>query len=203
MAASDLQSDIDYMKSLAQDGQRGPLRNGVTLMAAGLIYAAASVAQYPVALNILPQSGNLSAAIWLISTFVFVIVAVTAGRRSRSAVCNAGNRAAGAAWSAVAIAIVATIATLALVGRTSEEAVHAAVSFITPAVLILYGIGWWVSASMNGGGWLRWVSLSSFAAAPLVALLADRPEQLLAYAACLILFAAVPGFILMRGEKAA
>jgi hypothetical protein len=78
----------------------------------------------------------------------------------------------------------------------------AAISYlIAPVVLILYGIGWWVGGAIANRRWVKMTAFGSFLAAPVIGLLAGRPEQLLAYAACLILFTTVPGILLVRGNK--
>ena len=71
-----------------------------------------------------------------------------------------------------------------------------------PVVLILYGVGWWVGGAISGKTWVKWVAFGSFVGAPLITLMAGRPEQLLAYAVCLVAFTTVPGVIVMRGNKA-
>ena len=73
---------------------------------------------------------------------------------------------------------------------------------LAPIVLVLYGVGWWVSATASGTGWLRIVAWGCFAGAPTLCVLTNRPEQRLAYAVALVLFAMIPGWALMRAEKA-
>jgi len=196
---SNLQSDIDYIKSMAESGGRAPMKNGAILFWAGLLYGGASIAQYLVALNILPASNSLSAAIWLGVTLVFLALVIFISRRNRHKGTAAG-RAAGMAWAAIGFGIMVLMTSLSLVARAINDA-HAAVFMITPVILVLYAIGWWVSAVVSGSNWLKTVGVGCFIAAPLVSLLAGRPEQLLANAVALFLFAMVPGLVLMRNAK--
>jgi hypothetical protein len=198
---SNLQSDIDYMKSLAEAGSRGPLKNGVTLFWAGLLYGGASVAQYAMIQGWLPKSSAVSAGIWFGASILFGILACVFGFNRMRVKGSASNRASASAWSAVGIGIVAFIACVAIVAniyQTFEPLSY----LIAPVILILYGMGWWVSALMSGTGWLKLVSLGCFAAAPAISCLAGKPIQMLAYAGCLFLFAMLPGIVLMRAEKA-
>ena len=197
---SSLQSDIDYMKSLAEDGGRGPMKNGAILFWAGILYGGASVAEYGVAMNILPQTGWFQMTIWFGASLLFAVIAAIFGRRNRGA-RNSSAKAYDSAWSAVGIGIAFLILSTFLVARQVQN-VQAITFMIAPVILVMYGMGWWVSAMMSGQGWLKAISFGCFIGAPVMALLAGRPEQLLAYAAALVLFASVPGFILMRAARA-
>ena len=197
---SSLQSDIDYMKSLAEDGTRGPMRNGAILFWAGILYAGASVAEYGVAINILPQNTLFQMAIWFGASLLFAILAAVFSCRG-CGVRSTSAKAYDSAWTAVGMGIGFLILSVFLVARQVQD-VQPITFLIAPVVLVLYGMGWWVSAMMSGQGWLKAISFGCFIGAPVMALLAGRPEQLLAYAVALILFATIPGFILMRAARA-
>jgi hypothetical protein len=197
---SSLQSDIDYMKSLAEDGGRGPVKNGAILFWAGLLYGGASLAEYGVAMNVLPQTGWFQMTIWFGASLLFAIIAAIFGRRNRGA-RSSSAKAYDSAWTAVGIGIAFLILSTFLVARQVQD-VQAVTFMIAPVILVMYGMGWWVSAMMSGQGWLKAVSFGCFIGAPLMALMAGRPEQLLAYAVALVLFAAIPGLILMRAARA-
>lgn len=197
---SSLQSDIDYMKSLAEDGGRGPMKNGAVLFWAGILYGGASLAEYGVAMNVLPQTGWFQMTIWFGASLLFAVIAAIFGRRNRGA-RNASAKAYDSAWTAVGIGIAFLILSTFLVARQVQD-VQAVTFMIAPVILVMYGMGWWVSAMMSGQGWLKAISFGCFIGAPIMALLAGRPEQLLAYAAALVLFAAIPGFVLMRAARA-
>ena len=198
---SNLQSDIDYIKSLAEQGVQGPLKNGRTLFWAGLLYGLAAIAQYAMIMGWLPKSGAVSAIIWFGASILFGILAAVFGFDRMRIKGSIGNRATASAWSAVGMAIVALLVSIAVVANIYHN--FEPLSYlIAPVILLFYGMGWWVSALMSGQGWLKLVSLGSFVAAPAISLLAGQPIQMLAYAGCLFLFAMVPGLVLMRAEKA-
>jgi hypothetical protein len=74
---------------------------------------------------------------------------------------------------------------------------------LTPSVImVFYGIGWAVSATMYRNQVLWWLAAGSFVAAPLLAALADQEAQYLAYAAALFLLMALPGWLLMQRARA-
>jgi len=201
MTTDQLESEIAYMKSLAVSGGHGPLKNGANLFWAGLLYGGAAVAQYAIIKGYLPRGLWVTAGVWLgVSLAYAVIIAMTVGSSRKDAEAPA-SRASHSAWSGVALGLLAFFASMIVMANIVAD--FSTVSFLmAPIVLVLYGVGWWVSATASGTGWLRLVALGSFAGAPVLCLLTGHAEQMLAYAAALVLFAMIPGFILMRAEKA-
>ncbi len=200
MSDNPLETELAYIRALAEQGSIGPMRNGASLVTAGLVYAAAAIAQYLAVLGVLPRMAWMSALIWLGATAVFAAISFMFRFNRYSATKTAGGRAAAAIWSGIGIAIMFFILCLIVIANVLKD--FAAVSFlIAPVVLILYGVGWWVGGAIGGQGWVKWVAFGSFLSAPLITLMAGRPEQLLAYAVCLVLFTSVPGVILMRASK--
>lgn len=198
--SNNLQSEIDYLKTLAVDGDRGPLQFGSVLFWTGIIFGGASVMQY----LFLAQIINLVnpwflAFMWLGAGFLFSLVIILSIKKNFRK--SAANRASGSVWSAIGWAIFAFFISLFAFGLRLQES-EQLLALAAPTVLILYGIGWWVSASMSSQGWLKAVSLGCFVTAPILAFMGGMPEQLLVYAACLILFATLPGLRLMQLAKA-
>jgi len=201
MADNPLETELAYIRALAEQGSMGPMRNGASLVTAGLVYAAAAIAQYLAVIGLLPRTGWMSALIWLGATAVFAAVSFIFRFNRHSAHKSVGGRAAAAIWSGIGIAIMFFILCLIVIANVLKD--FAAVSFlIAPVVLILYGVGWWVGGAISGKAWVKWVAFGSFVGAPLITLMAGRPEQLLAYAVCLVVFTTVPGIVIMRGDKA-
>ena len=200
MSDNPLKDELAYIRQLAEQGGVGPMRNGASLVAAGLVYAVAAIAQYLAIKGFLPQTAWMSAVIWFGATIVFAAVSLAFGFNRHSGQKTMGGRAAAAIWSAVGIAIMFFILCLIVIANVLKD--FSAVSFlIAPVVLIFYGVGWWIGGAIGGQGWVKLVAVGSFAAAPLITLMAGRAEQLLAYAVCLILFTTVPGVVLMRGNR--
>lgn len=201
MTTNELHDELAYIRRLAEQGSVGPMRNGASLVWAGFIYAAAALAQYAVTLGYLPRTVWASVVIWLGASIVFAVAAYYCRFNRREGVeQSAGSRANAAAWSGVGIGIMFFILCLIVIANVMKD--FAAVSFlIAPVVLLMYGVGWWVGAGVSGVKWVRLIAFGCFAAAPAITLMAGHAEQLLAYAACLVLFAALPGLALMRAEK--
>ncbi|WP_443749287.1 hypothetical protein [Asticcacaulis solisilvae] len=202
MTTDQLESEIAYMKSLAVSGGRGPLKNGANLFWAGLLYGCAAVAQYAMIKGFLPQKVWVAAGIWLgVSIAYAVILAVTVGGAAKCVEAPA-SRTSHSAWSAVGLGILSFFSAMIVMVNLVPGELNTLSFLLAPIILVLYGVGWWVSATASGTGWMRLVALGCFGGAPVLCLLVNRPEQLLAYAAALVLFAMVPGYALMRAEKA-
>jgi hypothetical protein len=201
----DKTADIAWLRNLAEEGARTPMRGAAILLAAGLIFGLASVVHWTVASGLLDLPSTTFNLLWLGATGVFLVVVTVANLMlSRaSGVTTTANRAIGAVWTGVGTGIFALFTSLAIIGIRLEAGVAPAMlTLIPPAIMVFYGIGWAVSAAMQKSRWLGWLAAASFVAAPLLALLAGQSVQYLGYAGCLFGLMAVPGFLLMRSARA-
>jgi len=197
-----LKDDIAFMRALAQDGRRGPMIGGATLVSAGVIFSIATLVCWAMATGLIAAQAAWFLGDWVAAMGIHVaVMAILVGRWRRKGhpgAAGAANRAFRWAWSACGWSIAVIFAGSALtVWRTHSWMVFA--SFPT-IILALYGAAWSVSAAMSDRKWMRWVAVGSFAAALGMALVPDVSAGYLAFAAALILLAAVPGYILMREE---
>lgn len=194
-----VQDDIAYMKALAQEGRQGPLLGGSVLVAAAVIFGAATVGQWMMELGRIPNGGWESLSLWLSAAVVFVIVLVVLIRRIESACAGASgmNRSVGAAWSAIGYGIFVTWVALMVFGwRTGEWSVMA----LMPTVVMgAYGSAWMVVAAISRKAWLNIVGLTSYLGAVVLAGLGDALLIYPVYLALLIAVALVPGLVLVRG----
>ena len=198
-------ADIAWMRRLAEEGAGAPMQGASILMFAGLIYGAASLFHWAQISSLIDIPGLVEGVIWLIATGVFfVVLAVVIARlRRKGGVVTAGNRASGTTWSALGWGIFALFTSLAVLGlRLGEDAAMLALALTPSVIMVFYGIGWAVSATMYRSRALWWLAAGSFVAAPSLAALADQDAQYLAYAAALFLLMALPGWMLMRQARA-
>lgn len=193
-------ADIAWMRRVAEEGAAAPMRGGSILMAAGLIYGAASVAHWAVLAGLLDIGAAAFGMIWLAATAVFLIVVVIVNLQLRRAtgVRTAVNRATAAAWMGVGFGIFATFASFAVLGLRLGEAGLVALAMAPSIIMVFYGMGWAVSAAMTRSRALWLLAAASFVAAPLLATLSGEDAQYLAYAAALVVLMAAPGWALMR-----
>ena len=203
MTKDQLQSvrdDIAFMRALAEEGSQVPLLGGGISLAAGLIFAAASVGHWMITEGVLrvPPWGVM--VNWVAAGVVFGAVCRMLVKRTNSqpGAASPVNKATGSAWSAVGFAIFTMfLALFAMAWATGNGAVF---NVFPVLILALYGAAWSVAADLTGRLWIRIVALGSFAAAVIMGLLAGSSWLMLAYAAALVLLAAVPGIILLWQE---
>lgn len=198
-------ADIAWMRKLAAEGAEAPMRGGSILMAAGLIYAAASLVHWAGVTELIPLQDEGLGLIWVGATLLFfaVLTMVNLRLRDQAGVRTTGNRAVGAAWAAVGWGIFATFTSVGVVAARMGQDSLLLLALTPSIIMVFYGMGWAVSASMTRSKQLWWLAIGSFAAAPLLAAFSGDDVQYLAYAGCLIVLMAIPGFLLMRATKQA
>ena len=197
-----IREDLAFMRALAQEGRRAPLLIGHNLVVGGIVYAATSLFAWAVATRLL----NLPA--WSQgAAYIGVTVAYVAYARLRRRACAASgrpgataitNRAVSAAWRGVGFALLALMfAAFAIAYET-----HSTLMFVLfpSIVMAIYGAGWTVAAVMSEVGWLKWAAAGCFVSAALFGLAADSINLYLMFAASMLLLAALPGWLLVRGE---
>jgi len=196
-----VKDDIAFMRALAAEGQRTPLLGGAILVAAGLIFGAASLAYWAMLeehLVVDPEWGSFF--IWMGALALFLIVLTVLNIRigKQPGARSPANRASGAAWMGVGMAIFAMGLSYGVAGwQLRSDDVMATFPSV---IFALYGAGWAVAAAMTGKRWLWWVAFGSWAMAPVLAWFSAISIQYILYAVALFLLMSLPGYVLTRGE---
>jgi hypothetical protein len=193
--------DIAWMRQLAEEGGRTPMRGASILLAAGLIFGLASLAHWAVLSELTPWDAEAFNLVWGLATVLFLIVltAVNLTLRKAEGVTTIANRATGVAWMSVGLGIFALMTSIVVLAvRAGGEAGLIALSLIPSVIMVFYGLGWSVTAAMQRSRPLGLLAGASLIAAPAVAALTGQAEQYLAYGAALFLLMALPGALLMR-----
>lgn len=193
-----LHDDVAYLRDLAHQGANAPMVGGSMLVLAGVVFSAASLVAWAIVRQFITAPLMWGNYVWLAAVALyFAGLFVLKGRINGSLGALAtNNRAVAAVWRGVGNGIMVFMAALAAVCWKLHSPLPTAM--IAPFVLAVYGIGWMVSAAMSPTKWIYAVAWASFAGAIVMGLLVDSPDLLLAYAAALVLLAALPGFVLMR-----
>ncbi len=196
-------ADIAWLRNLAAEGAATPMGGGSILMAAGLIFGAASLIHWSVAAGFVDMAPQAYSILWLGAVVVFLsTLAYLIYRNGRAGgVTTAADRASRAAWAAVGWGIFALFASIGVVAARIGIESLILLSLAPSIIMVFYGLGWAVSAAMTRSKPLGGLAAASFVAAPLLALLTDQPALYLAYAAALFLLMALPGYLLMRAAN--
>ena len=198
-------ADIAWLRNLAQEGATSPPHGGSILLAAGLIWGAASVAHWTVISGIIAVGPAAYGVIWGTAGVVFIatLIVLIIQLKRRGGVETAANRAFGIVWSALGWGTFSLFSALMLLDVSrSGQADMASWSLAIPSIIMaFYGVGWAVSATMLRRRSLWFTAIGAFIAAPVLAIMSGSAAQYLAYAVCLFLLMAVPGFLLMRAAR--
>ena len=195
-----LRDDITYMKALADEGSRGPLLGGAILVAAGLIFAPASIVHWMIDTQVLAVGPEAYGYLGIAAVVIFLAALFVLKSRlgSRPGAFSPANRASSTAWMGVGLCCFVLGLSMAILAWRAGTEVP--LLFFPSLITALYGAGWAVSAAMSRQKWLWVAAIGGWVAAPVLALLTGEPSQYLAYAAALVLLTIVPGVILMRQE---
>lgn len=211
-AARSDESDLAYLKRLAQAGRGEPAPFLLLMAVFGGVYGFALLAlivsflieglptpgappQGPLS-NFLGQWAFVIAHLAFLAAVGWTIWRTVGPRRIRL------NRAASAIWSAAFIGLVTTWIAISLFTRDEppSDAVYAA-HLTGPILLTLWGCAWWATAVASDRRWLLAVAVGSFAAAIALAWVGNSLMALPVMCASLILLAFAPAMLLMRGRR--
>ncbi len=200
---SRLKADVDFIKTMAVEGGQVPLNGGFPLFLAGLIFGVAALLHYAAAVSISLFGGLSTFVIWGGALSLYALWGLGWGLKNRAALKVQGNknRIVGAVWGGVGFSIFLFSVTLAILGYRLQNPQLGVL--MMPVVLVLYGLGWIITAEVSAQRWMTWVGIGCFVITLLIAWLSLGPEQLLVYALALFCSALIPGWLLMAKEKTA
>lgn len=199
-------ADIAWLRQLAVENGTAPMRGASILLAAGLIYGVTSLIHWAHMSGLILAQYAAAGLEWLIGTAVFLVVnfVIVLRLRRASGVRTAANRAISTIWGGVGFGIFALFASMAMVSMRLGPDQNDMIFWLVPSIImVFYGMGWGVTATMLKSRPLGVLALASFVSAPLMGLFAGTAALYLAYAAALFLLMALPGFLLMRQSKSA
>lgn len=193
-------ADIAYIRALAQEGRTAPPLNGPVLIAAAVIFGAASVAQWAIQTGVLAVSPWAQLWVWIAAGVIFsgALVVLLGRMKSKPGYNNVRNEAVGVAWSGVGFVIFSVWLGLMAMGFTTGD--WGAMRIMPSLVFAAYGAAWLVAAAMSGRKWMNGVALASYAGAALLGGVSHLSIGYLVFAALLMGVALIPGIILTRQE---
>jgi hypothetical protein len=197
-----LQEDIRFLRDLAADGGSPRLLGGSTLVAAGSIYAAASLAHGALAAGFFPGFSPWAFPwIWGGATVAFMGVLFMLRRGLDGTTSGPSARAAALAWQAVGWTIFALFACLQIVALRAHSLVPL---LLAPSlILALYGLAWMIAAGVTGQKWIWRVAVGCYLTAIAVAAVCLSPWVFVLFAAALLAFAVAPGLVMIRQAREA
>lgn len=204
--SDDAPADIAWLRQLAEENGQAPMRGASILLAAGVIYGVTSLVHWAHMTGLILPQYAAAGIEWLIATVVFLIVnfALIFRMRRNGGVRTAANRAISTIWGGVGGGIFTLFLSMIVVSARMGADQNSMMFWLVPSIImVFYGMGWGVTATMLKSRPLSLLAAASFIAAPVMGLFAGSAALYLAYAAALFLLMALPGFLLMRQSKSA
>lgn len=201
-----LSEDIAFLRVLAEAGGNRPILGGSILVATGVIYAMACVADWVVMTR---APGSIQSAwirmmwIWmgaLALQVVVVAVMVARMKRRQTRPATHANRVFGKVWNGVGLAILSCLASFFLTAWLTRTPVIFAGS--ATVVLALYGVGWIATAATSRERWAWTVAGLCFVFAVAIGPFVFSPNLPLIFALALLLLLALPGALLLKRSQA-
>jgi hypothetical protein len=195
-----IQDDIAYMRALAHEGRHAPLLAGPVLVTAAVVFGIANLGQWALLSGVIQASPWAPVWLWLGAGAVFGLALLVLVRRMKGkpGFNSSGNRAVGAAWSAVGYGIFVTWLGLMAMGLKSGD--WSAMMAMPTIVFVAYGSAWMIAGQMTRLRWMTVTGLLSYAGAIVVGWFAGDTTMYLVFTAVIFAVALVPGLILMRQE---
>ncbi|MBA4808446.1 hypothetical protein [Brevundimonas sp.] len=195
-----IQDDIAYMRALAHEGRHAPLLAGPILVTAAVVFGVANLGQWALLSGVIEASPWAPVWLWIGAGAVFgVALAVLTGRmKGKPGFNSSGNRAVGAAWSAVGYGIFVTWMGLMAMGLQSGD--WSVMKVMPTVVFVAYGSAWMIAGAMTRVRWMTVTGILSYIGAVVVGWFAGDVGMYLVFTLVIFAVALVPGLILMRQE---
>ena len=195
-----IHDDIAYMRGLADEGRHAPLLSGPVMVAAGVIFGLASLGQWAIVTEVLVVDPMAQLWLWLAAGGAFAVALTLLIRRQQAkpGFYSPGNKAVGAAWTAVGFGIFAMWVAFMAVGFSSGD--WTLMRAMPIVVFAAYGSAWMVAGEMSDAGWMKGVALLAYGGAVLLGVFADSTWGYLVFAGLMVFVALLPGLALMRQE---
>lgn len=202
---ADLASELAYVRSLAEEGRDAPLVGGIYYLIWGGLMGVAALIVFLVVTGVLALGRPGVFLPWMIAAAIGWAASMMIGRNGsrKPGALTLGNRTGRAVWFSVGVFMTLFWITLMVVHDNFTAygvPAYFLFSLMFPVAFGLYGVAFFATAVAARLKWLIGVALLSWAfSAASLFLLASDYQFLLGAAGCFTC-AALPGYLLMRGE---
>lgn len=199
-----LSDEIDYLKTLAEDGSKAPVLSGPLLFWAGLLFGAMAFVHYGLLrADIGFPSPWFISATWIATGLVYGLISYFSNRRLSGVLqSNAQNmnRTLIYVWSAIGFSVMIMFLTLSMAGAQINQ-LEVLLQLVPALMLTVYGTGWLITSAVSRRVWMLWPALAAYAASIAQAYFINSVEQILVFGVSMVLIALIPGWILMSRAR--
>jgi hypothetical protein len=201
MSRHDIQQDIDYVRTLAEEGRQAPMVGGRIMVFWGTLASLTLIAHWAIVQGLVPVPLSALLWIWVGMSVVggLATLALGASLNRAPGASAANNRAASAIWSAMGVAMLAVFLGVltAVMGLGAPLVVW---NVLPGAALALYGMAYLSAAFLHRDGLQIFAGVAALmAAAGTLALLQSRDAYLVA-ALGVTVSTLLPGLIYLARE---
>ena len=201
MTKTEILNDLDYIKTMAEEGRNAPLLGGPIGLMWGILSSLTLLVHWGVLKGYIPIPIQNIGVIWMMFGITGGVLSMVMGRRisSKSGAASVGNRVESAVWISSTILIFAYVFSIVLSHVVAENTVllfDTIPAFAFGCQFFCYS----VIAKMSGQKWLGIISLLSLAFVPISMFLLGKSELYLAAAFGVLLTVIVPALITIRRQ---
>jgi len=201
--SEDTINDLEYLRTLAEEGQKAPLLGGRFAVMWGVLVASALMTQWLVLTGQAPFGPSALVFVWTGVGVLGWIGSVILGRslRGKPGTGSVGNRAESAVWSAGGFAIfiyVLAVIAAVYIGKAN----YGIFNTIMMVAFSIYGICYFTTGGLSGNRNMYLVGALCFVAAIINGALINQPVVYLVDAGFVVLVTVLPGALQMRAEPA-
>jgi hypothetical protein len=196
------QDDLAFLRNLLQGDSGTEMRRkfGVVYLLSGVVWAPYMLLQWLRAANLATISEAWAQRAWLIAMVVFAAAMIWGMWPTHRVSKTTSNRAFAAAFAGIGYSYLVLLAVLFNLTYQRQNGL-----FILIYAVVVFagqGAGWYVAWMLQRQAWFGVVAIGWYAAALITGLsLLDMAYFLLACGVSMILFMAIPGFILMQKPR--
>ena len=197
---SNIEDDLTFMRTMAEQGRRGRILGGSFLIAAGLVFGLASFAQWALQAGMLPAFPILH--LWIGAEILFALVWLamilswrTRLRGDETVRHGTAQKVFGAAWCGCGGGICVLIGAIALMAWQQHDPVLMRAAPL--AAFAFYGAAWFMIGALAQRRWMLWTAGASFVLTIALALI-PYPNMLLVMGTGLLATLMLPGVGLVR-----
>jgi len=201
MSPREIAEDLDYVRTLAEEGRHAPLLGGSFLMFWGALNAIAWAIHWGlVNERVVPNPSWHFGALWATYGIIAGIGSTLLGNRikDKPGMSSLGNRLERAAWAGAGIGTGAVV--IGAIGHMLYSGDNTAPDVIVPSAFALYGGALMATSIVTQEKWLGGFAFVSFALAAVLGVFLSAPWFYLAGAMGSLLTIFVPGVALLRKE---
>ena len=201
MTSTNAIDDLNYLKSLAEEGASAPNIGGRFYIVFGILGSIALLSHWAIASGISGLSNSAIPFVWIAYALVtpiaiFLLCGTIASKPGQESV---GNRFTRSFWIVAGPSMFAIW--IALSYAAIVRNIPAIVFDMLPILaFFLYGVVYMVEARLEKTSWKRFAGLGGIASAAIMAAFIGTAEAYLGAAIATLLIGVIPGAIMMRNE---